>query len=46
MDDKKEKIPTGWECPRCHSINAPEKDKCQCVKVESTETKSVEFLTE
>lgn len=26
----KKKDEKGWECPRCGSINSPQKDKCQC----------------
>lgn len=22
----------GWECPRCHKINAPHVNQCDCVK--------------
>lgn len=24
-----------WECPRCHSINAPHVDRCGCVCIAS-----------
>ena len=23
-------IPSAWECPRCHVINAPHVDRCNC----------------
>lgn len=23
-------IPQGWECPRCHRINAPTEKRCEC----------------
>ncbi len=25
-----DQIPTGWICPRCHTINAPFIKKCDC----------------
>jgi hypothetical protein len=25
----------GWECPRCHKINAPWKSQCDCVEITS-----------
>lgn len=26
------KAEMGWECPRCGTINAPWKDKCDCIR--------------
>lgn len=43
---KDKKYPKGWECPRCGSVNSPEKDKCKCIKTESTDDNNKEFLTE
>lgn len=38
---------TGWICPRCGSVNAPQKEKCQCPpKNESTEQDKKELLLE
>lgn len=45
MSEKKE-YPVGWECPRCGSVNAPQKDKCKCIKTESTDQDPKQFLTE
>jgi hypothetical protein len=25
------KEPIGWECPRCHKINSPFKENCNCL---------------
>lgn len=36
----------GWECPRCGSVNAPQIEKCKCVKTESTEKDTRQLLTE
>mgnify|MGYP003328243705 FL=1 len=44
MDDNK-KYPVGWECPRCGSVNAPQKEKCKCVKIESSEKDTKQLLT-
>lgn len=43
---KEKEYPVGWECPRCGSVNAPQKEKCQCVKNESTQTDTKQLLTE
>lgn len=43
--DKKE-IATGWECPRCGSVNAPQKDKCKCIKTEGTTEDKRQLLQE
>jgi ribosomal protein S27AE len=43
---EKDKIQEGWLCPRCGSVNAPQKDKCQCVKAEDTEKDSRQLLVE
>ena len=45
MDDNKE-YPVGWECPRCGSVNAPQKDKCKCIKTESSEKDTKQLLVE
>lgn len=45
MEEKK--YPLGWECPRCGSVNAPDKEKCKCVKTESNDDKdNKQLLTE
>lgn len=36
----------GWECPRCGSVNAPQIEKCKCVKTESTDKDTRQLLTE
>jgi len=36
----------GWECPRCGSVNSPQKDKCSCIKTESTESDTKVLLNE
>jgi rubrerythrin len=36
----------GWECPRCGSVNSPQKDKCQCIKTESTDKDTKQLLVE
>lgn len=28
-------IAQGWECPRCHTINAPHMNKCECQEVKA-----------
>lgn len=43
MDDNKN---MGWICPRCKTVNSPQKEKCQCVQVESSETKTAQLLVE
>ena len=43
---EKKEYPTGWECPRCGSVNAPQKEKCKCVKTESSEQDNKQYLTE
>lgn len=43
---EKEKEFIGWECSRCGSVNAPQKEKCKCVKIESEEKDTKELLTE
>lgn len=30
----------GWECPRCGSVNAPQIEKCKCVR-DASKTESV-----
>lgn len=40
------KYPVGWECPRCGSVNAPQKEKCKCVKTESEEQETKQLLNE
>ena len=43
--EKKEKLPTGWLCPRCGSVNGPQKDKCQCKgKLEEDKTEETQQL--
>ena len=44
--NKKDKEYIGWECPRCGSVNAPQKEKCKCVKIESEEKDSKQLLIE
>ena len=41
-----QEIPKGWECPRCGSINAPQKDKCKCVKTEDKDKDTRQLLIE
>lgn len=41
-----EEIKIGWLCPRCGSVNAPQKEKCKCVKTESTTKDTKQLLTE
>jgi hypothetical protein len=36
----------GWECPRCGSVNAPQIEKCKCVKTESVVKDTRQLLTE
>ena len=40
----------GWECPRCGSVNAPQIEKCKCVrdesKTESTNPDTRQLLNE
>lgn len=43
-EDKKEA--TGWECPRCGSVNAPQIEKCKCVKNEDKTVDPRQLLTE
>lgn len=43
---KPKEYPIGWECPRCGSVNKPQKDKCQCVKVEDTDKDTKQLLVE
>jgi uncharacterized OB-fold protein len=36
---------TGWVCPRCGSVNSPQKDKCKCPpNTESTEPPKKELI--
>jgi ribosomal protein S27AE len=44
--DKDKQSNLGWECPRCGSVNAPQKDKCQCVKTEDTTKDTKQLLVE
>lgn len=30
----------GWECPRCGSVNAPQIERCKCVR-DASKTESV-----
>lgn len=32
-DDKKTENPTGWECPRCDKIHAPQVASCDCSSI-------------
>ena len=41
-----EEIKIGWLCPRCGSVNAPQKDKCQCIKTESSDKETKQLLVE
>lgn len=41
-----ETIKEGWECPRCHTVNAPSKEKCDCVKVEDKNRDTRKLLNE
>lgn len=43
MEDK---IKEGWLCPRCGSVNAPQKDKCKCIKTEDKEQDNKQLLNE
>jgi len=43
---EKTKIQEGWLCPRCGSVNSPQKNKCQCVKTESTDKDTKQLLVE
>lgn len=36
----------GWLCPRCGSVNAPDIEKCKCVKTEDTNKDNRQLLTE
>lgn len=36
---RKEEPPRGWECPRCHAVNAPWVIKCQNCKPRAGEIK-------
>ena len=44
--DKDKQSNMGWICPRCGSVNAPQKDKCQCVKTEDTQKDTKQLLVE
>jgi len=46
MEEKNKNQNVGWECPRCGSVNAPQKDKCQCVKTEDTQKDTKQLLVE
>lgn len=46
MADKKKEYPVGWECPRCGSVNAPDLEKCLCVKTEAVVKDTKQLLTE
>lgn len=46
IETDKEKENIGWECPRCHSVNAPRKEKCKCVKTEGSEKDTRQLLQE
>ena len=35
---------TAWECPRCHKVNAPHVEKCDCVPVEINEPISIPYI--
>ena len=43
-EEKKEN--TGWLCPRCGSVNAPQIEKCKCVKTEDTDKAGPQLLVE
>jgi ribosomal protein S27AE len=38
--------PVGWQCPRCGSVNAPQKERCKCVKTEDKDKEGKELLAE
>lgn len=44
MSEEKEN--TGWVCPRCGSVNAPQIEKCKCVKTEDTDKSGPQLLVE
>jgi hypothetical protein len=35
---------TAWECPRCHKVNAPHVDKCDCVPTGINEPVSIPYF--
>lgn len=45
-DNRKIKTREGWICPRCESVNAPDLEKCQCVKSEAVVKDTKQLLTE
>lgn len=47
MTTKKQKeTNTGWVCPRCGSVNSPDKDKCQCKPQVKEDVDTRELLVE
>ena len=38
-------IPQGWECPRCHKVNAPSMKQCSCIPEEKKNSDSIYIIT-